>query len=200
MTHFTVGLTGGIGSGKSTVAKLFAQLGAVVIDTDEIAHRLSEPGSPAWLEVIATFGEQYLTETGTLDRSAIRALIFQNPAAKAQLEAIFHPKIRVCAQIQQQKVIDSYYMIVAPLLFETQAYDEMIQRRLVVDCPIDLQIQRVISRSQLTSAEVEQIIAAQCTREFRLSQADDIIDNSQDKNYLLPQVLTLHHYYKKHII
>lgn len=191
-----IGLTGGIGSGKSTAAELFAERGAEVIDTDVIAHRLTAPGQPVVALIASTFGTQYVTPQGSLDRAAMRKLVFENHTAKQQLENILHPLIRqeVAAQVLKPTTAP-YRIIVVPLLFETASYGNLIQRILVIDCPEPLQIQRAMSRSKLTETEVQAIIAAQIPRTERLLRTDDVIVNDSSLENLINQVNKMHKKY-----
>jgi dephospho-CoA kinase len=191
-----VGLTGGIGSGKSTAAGLFAELGAAVTDTDIIARMLTEPDHPL-VEVIASaFGTQYLTPDGALDRAALRRLVFNDAAAKQTLENILHPPIReaVAAELEQPTSAP-YRIVVVPLLYETGAYADLVQRTLVVDCPEQLQIQRTMARSALTETEVRAMMAQQLPRALRLARADDVIVNDSDLENLAAQVREMHKKY-----
>lgn len=189
---FCIGLTGGIGCGKSTVARMFAELGAGMVDTDEIAHRLAAPGQPALSAIVNQFGAQYLLADGSLDRAALRRLVFSDPVAKARLEAILHPPIREEA-IRQAAASDAPYVLIAiPLLLETGQYDRLIQRILVVDCDESRQIERASARSRLTPNEVCAIMANQVSRSGRLRQADDVITNDGDLADLRRQVEALH--------
>ena len=191
-----VGLTGGIGSGKSTVAGMFAKLGAAITDTDAIAHALTAAGQPALAEISATFGAGILCPDGTLDRAALRQMVFGNPEAKKTLEAILHPRIRqVVAAELAQPATATYRMIVVPLLFEAQGYTKLIQRSLVVDCPEPLQIARTMARSRLTEAEVRAIIAAQLPIADRVRRADDVIVNDSSLEKLAEKVSEMHKKY-----
>lgn len=196
---FAVGLTGGIGSGKSTVADLFARQGAMVIDTDLIAHQLSQKGSAVMQEICKVFGQHYLTQEGELDRARMRTLIFQDAGARQQLEDIFHPAIYDVALhlLQENNIQAPYAILVVPLLFEAENYLNLVQRTLVVDCPEEVQIARVMARSDLSAEMAAKIIAAQYPREKRLARADDIIDNSDGIDQLIPQVMTLHYHYSR---
>jgi dephospho-CoA kinase len=191
-----IGLTGGIGSGKSTAAEQFAKLGAAVIDTDLISHQLTANGQPALAAIAAQFGSQYLQADGALDRSRLRALVFSDSAARKQLEAILHPRIREeVARMLQQPTAAPYHILVVPLLLETGAYGHLVNRVLVVDCPETLQIQRVMGRGTLSEAEVRAILRAQCKREERLARADDIIVNDSGLGNLQSQIADLHKKY-----
>jgi dephospho-CoA kinase len=191
-----IGLTGGIGSGKSTVAELFAEQGAGVIDTDVIAHSLTEANAEAIAAIRAAFGNDYLTAGGALDRHKMRALIFSDEAAKQRLETILHPLIYAdaVAQLGQDK---PYILLVVPLLHESRKFRELVQRVLVVDCEINTQIERVMKRSRLTEPEVRAIIARQATRDERLQLADDVIANDADLKILAGKVATMHERYVK---
>ncbi|MCX7627971.1 MAG: dephospho-CoA kinase [Methylophilaceae bacterium] len=194
---WVVGLTGGIGSGKSTVASLFAELGVAVTDTDAIAHQLTAPGQPALQAIAQTFGSHYLAPDGTLDRAALRRRVFSDPAAKRTLEALLHPLIRaaVVEVIAHPLAGAPYRMIVVPLLFESRGYTALCQRTLVVDCPEALQIQRAMARSGLSEAEVRAIMATQLPRAQRIALADDVIVNDADLATLAEKVRLLHHDY-----
>src|SRR3989338_1088990 len=191
-----VGLTGGIGSGKSTVAELFARLGVAVTDTDAIAHALTAQGQPALKAIANEFGAQYLTPEGALDRAALRHLVFSDAAAKKTLETILHPLIRqAVADELAQPAAAAYRMIVVPLLFETGAYDDIVQRTLVVDCPEEMQIHRAMARGTLTEAEVRAVMAAQLSRDARLARANDVIVNDASLESLAKQVAAMHKKY-----
>ena len=191
-----IGLTGGIGCGKSTVAGLFAGHGAGIIDTDAIAHQLTQSHGDAVASIRRTFGDDYITEDGALNRPKMRRLIFSNPAAKQQLESILHPRIleRAIAELglMQSK---SYVVVVVPLLSESSAFRQLVQRVLVVDCDEKVQISRVIGRSSMSEAEVRDIIAQQSTRKERLQMADDVIHNDAGLDTLAEQVSVLHKRY-----
>jgi dephospho-CoA kinase len=193
-----IGLTGGIGCGKSTVASLFAEHGAGIIDTDTIAHDLTRSGGNAIASIRAVFGKDYISADGSLDRAKMRGLIFADAASKRQLEHILHPLILEQAQAQLQQLRSKpYIIIVVPLLPESAAFRQLVQRVLVVDCDEDTQVGRVIGRSPMTSREVRAIIAQQTPRAARLKLADDVILNEDDLAGLAEQVNVLHQRYSK---
>jgi dephospho-CoA kinase len=189
---FTVGLTGGIGSGKTTVAELFASNGAGIVDTDEISHQLTAPHQPAVDEIARQFGPQFVADDGSLDRTRMRNFVFTDRIARKNLEAILHPRIRQESVRQIQNSTAPYVIVVVPLLIESGAYRETIGRILVVDCNPDTQVCRVMKRGGLNRDEVLAIIATQVSREQRLSAADDIIHNDADLEALVKQVNALH--------
>jgi dephospho-CoA kinase len=191
-----VGLTGGIGCGKSTVAHLFAELGAGIIDTDIIARRLTEAGGAAIAEIRADFGADYISADGALNRAKMRRLIFSDIAAKQRLELSLHPLILEQAKVQLQPLqTRPYIILVVPLLAESPAFRQLVQRILVVDCDADTQVARVTARSQMDAAEVRGIIAQQTPRAERLQLADDIIHNDVGLDSLAEQVAVLHEQY-----
>ena len=193
-----VGLTGGIGSGKSTVAALFAEHGAGIIDTDAIAHRLTQAGGEAIAAIRAAFGNGYLTVDGALDRAKMRELIFSDAAAKQRLEQILHPLIFEHAKAQLRELrAKPYILIVVPLLPESRNFRQLVQRVLVVDCDENTQVMRVVARSRLTEAEVRAIIGRQTPRTERLRLADDVIHNDAGLDTLAVQVAALHARYAK---
>ncbi|MDP1927523.1 MAG: dephospho-CoA kinase [Thiobacillus sp.] len=192
---FVVALTGGIGSGKSTVADAFAALGVPVIDTDAIARELTAPGEAALDAIRAAFGETVMHADGTLDRAALRRRVFADAAARHQLEAILHPAIRLRVKQALAQLNAPYALLVIPLLVETGAYHDMLKRILVVDCPEALQLARVMSRSGLRRDEVMAILAAQATRAERLAVADDVILNTASPEDLRVEVASLHQRY-----
>lgn len=192
---FVVGLTGGIGSGKSSVADLFVQRGAGLVDTDQLAHALTSPQGAAIELLRDAFGSGFITAQGALDRASMRALVFADPTARARLEAVLHPLIRVQAQRDAGACRAPYVVLAVPLLIESGNWEGRCQRVLVVDCPVALQRARVMARSRLPAEEVDRIIAAQASRETRLAAADDVIDNSGDAGALVPQVDRLHDFY-----
>lgn len=195
MSDFVVGLTGGIGSGKSTVAELFVELGAVLVDTDAIAHELTGPGGAAMPALRAEFGAGIAGADGALDRNAMRQRAFADPAAREKLEAILHPMIRRLSDERCRAAASPYVILAVPLLVESGAYRERCNRIVVVDCPESLQIQRVMARNGLSVAEVEAIMAAQASRPQRLAVADDVVLNDADLSSLRDQVQALHRKY-----
>ena len=172
-----VGLTGGIASGKSAVADMFAGLGVPVIDTDLIAREVVSPGSPALQEIAAAFGTQVLLPDGSLDRAQLRKIVFSEPARRKQLEAITHPRIGVAMEAQCRQAGGPYQLVVVPLLIES-GLDQRVDRVLVVDCPEELQLKRLMMRDGESAAHAKQVLAAQLSRAERLARADDIVDNS----------------------
>lgn len=190
-----VALTGGIGSGKSTVAARLQHLGASVVDTDEISRHLTGPGGAAMERVRAAFGARFVAPDGALDRAAMRELAFEDPAARARLEEILHPAIRTEADAQIAAATGPYAIIVVPLLFETGGYLDRAARVLVVDCPEELQVERVVRRSALDRGLVGAIMAAQWPRWRRLQMADDVVWNGGDQAALAPQCERLHRLY-----
>ncbi len=190
-----VGLTGGIGSGKSTVAELFVQQGAGLIDTDVIAHHLTRANGKAITAIRAAFGNEYITDAGALDRTKMRGLIFSDVAAKQQLERILHPLILEQAKTQlQQLKTKPYIIMVVPLLPESP-FQQLAQRVLVVDCDENTQVARVIARSRMSETEVRSIVAQQTSRAERLQLADDVIHNETGLDSLASQVKVLHAQY-----
>jgi len=192
---YRVGLTGGIGSGKSTVARLFAAHAVDIVDADELAHRLSAPGGAAIPALRAAFGDDYITAEGSLDRSRMRQLAFQDDAARHVLEGILHPMIREASALALAQSHSPYVLLVIPLLFESPSWRERIHRALVVDCPEEQQIERVMQRSGLAREDVLAIMARQVNRAKRLELADDVIDNSGGIEALEANIAALHHRY-----
>jgi dephospho-CoA kinase len=194
---FAVGLTGGIGSGKSTVADLFAARGAAIIDTDLIAHQLSAPGGLAISALRQAFGDAFITQQGALDRDRMRELVFTDPAARQRLESILHPLIKSETDRQAEAANGAYTIFVVPLLVGSRHWQQRKIRVLVIDCDEETQIARVMQRNQLSAEQVKAIIAAQASREARLQAADDVIENNGDAAALEPQVERLHALYLK---
>ncbi|HOL65614.1 MAG TPA: dephospho-CoA kinase [Accumulibacter sp.] len=193
---YIVGLTGGIGSGKSTVADLLAVKGAALVDTDVIAHQLTAAHGSAMEAIADAFGAEVVTVDGALDRAAMRRLAFSDPAAKTRLEGILHPLIRQRSdEACRQATAAPYIVLVVPLLVESANYRRRIDRLLVVDCDEATQIARVMQRSGLSAGQVRAIIAAQATRAERLAVADDVLRNDGDLAELAPQIDRLHHQY-----
>jgi dephospho-CoA kinase len=192
---FCVGLTGGIGCGKSRAADLFAALGVEVVDTDEISRELTRPGGAAIEPLRQHFGDHFVASDGALDRSRMRKLVFEDDGARKALEAVLHPLIREIARARVQSARTDYSMLVVPLLIETGAYADLIDRVLVVDCDESRQVERTMARSNLSSDEVRRIIAAQATRAVRLEHADDVLDNDDGMEMLESRVRDLHRRY-----
>jgi dephospho-CoA kinase len=192
VTPFCVGLTGGIASGKSSAATLFEELGAAVVDTDVIAHELTQPGAGAMAEIRRIFGAAFVAPDGSLERAKMRRLVFNDPDAKAKLEGMLHPLIREQARARIVAAQQPYVIVVVPLLIETDAYRDLIQRVLVVDCSEEQQVARAMQRSQLKESEVRAILAAQLPRAERLKRADDVIDNDGGIEALRQQIQALH--------
>ncbi len=198
---FCVGLTGGIGSGKSTVASLFKEYDVLVIDSDVISHQMTQSGGMAIAAIHSTFGDGYIDASGALNRALMRRLIFSDHAAKLQLEAILHPLIRAQIMVQVDSASTNsthtspYLLLVIPLLFETRGYRELVQRTLVVDCAETTQIARTMQRGGLDEQTVRTIMASQITRAERLRLADGIIQNDGNLDTLRQQVGQLHQHY-----
>ena len=190
-----IGLTGGIGSGKSAAADEFARLGATVVDTDAIAHELTGTGGAAIPEVKRQFGSTFVDAAGAMNRKRMRDLVFSDPAEKQRLEALLHPMIRAESARRIASAAGPYAVLVVPLLIESPGYRERVGRVLVVDCPEELQIARVRQRSGLPEAEIRRIIASQIPREKRFAAADDVIDNSGSIAAMQQQVRQLHESY-----
>jgi len=191
-----IGLTGGIGSGKSAVADAFAALGAAVTDTDRLAHALTAPGEPGHAGVLSAFGPDYFLPDGTLDRAKLRARVFSDGSARTLLEGLLHPLIRAAAAREVAAWTSPYGLLVVPLLIERGGHKDLVQRVLVVDCPEDEQVRRVMARSGLAAAEVRAIMATQVTRDERLARADDVLDNSGPLAAIGPQVAMLDRRYR----
>ena len=192
---FIVGLTGGIGCGKSSASQFFCDLGIDVIDTDIIAQKLTQSGGTAIYMIKSHFGNAFITPSGALDRNKMRNLIFSDEDARLKLERILHPLIIEESMLEIKQARSSYIILVVPLLLETNNYSNIIQRILVIDCDKEEQVSRTRARSQLSEETVKAIIAAQIPRRTRLEKAHDIIINNQDINYLKSRVLHLHNKY-----
>jgi len=190
-----VGLTGGIGSGKSAAADAFAKLGATVVDTDAIAHELTGPAGAAVAEVARLFGKAFVDATGAMNRKRMRDLVFSDAEEKQRLEGLLHPLIRAESERRIAAAKGPYVIYVVPLLIESANHRERVGRVLVVDCPEALQVARVRQRSALPEGEIRRIIASQIQRERRVAAADDVIDNSGSIAALQQQVEKLHKKY-----
>jgi len=195
---FIVGLTGGIGSGKSAAATFFAGHGAAVIDTDALAHEFTAPGGAAMAAIRDTFGSAVVAPSGALDRAAMRHLAFNDVVAKGRLESILHPLIRAEGQLRCERELAQgapYAVLVVPLLVESGTYRSRVSRVVVVDCDEAAQIARVMARSGMAREEVQRIMAAQASRAQRLAAADDTLNNDGDISALELQVAALHRKY-----
>jgi dephospho-CoA kinase len=194
---FTVGLTGGIGSGKTAVADRFAALGAAVVDSDVIAHALTAPGGAAIEAIASEFGAEYINADGALDRPRMRELAFRDPSAKARLEALLHPRIRELALAAAAEAAGRapYVVFVVPLLIESRSWRSRVDRLLVIDCSAATQEARVCARSGLDAALARTIIAQQACRADRLDAADDVLVNEGPLDQLEPRVQWLHRRY-----
>jgi dephospho-CoA kinase len=190
-----IGLTGGIGSGKTSAANFFSDLGACVIDTDLISHALTQPGGAAMGAIRQAFGESFVSPNGALNRKQMRESVFSDTNARCKLEAILHPLIRHEVSRRIAHSAGPYIILVVPLLLETGSYRPVVQRILVVDCSESTQIARAMTRSELTEEEVRAIMSAQLPRNERRLHADDIILNDADKANLERQVEALHRKY-----
>jgi len=186
---FIVGLTGGIGSGKSTVAEAFRQLGITTVDADRASRAVVEPGMPALKSIAEQFGSEIIQEDGSLDRAALRTIIFSDPAQKTWLESLLHPLIRQWIVEQLQKATSPYVILESPLLYETDQH-QLVDTVLLVDLPVELQIERAGARDGNQSEQIKRIIAAQMPREEKLSRADWVFDNAQPLEAPLEAVTT----------
>ncbi|WP_421860148.1 dephospho-CoA kinase [Marinobacter salarius] len=188
-----VGLTGGIGSGKSTVARLFGALGVHWVDADDVAREVVEPGTPALKKITEHFGQEILLPGGGLDRAALRRIVFDAPEERTWLEGLLHPVIReeLMRQLRPVNYSLPYVLLVSPLLLETDQH-ELVEKVVVVDVPVDVQIQRTMARDTNDREQVERIIAAQMPREQRLRKADDVVDNNLAMMDVERQVEQLH--------
>jgi len=191
-----IGLTGGIGSGKSTACNYFKELGIPVIDADLIARELTQPGQPVLSRLTRAFGEEILTKQGELDRAYLRQRIFTDPEQRHRLEAILHPLIKQTITERLSHINSPYIIIAVPLLIESQWMD-MVDRVLVIDSPVELQIQRSTQRDASNATQIRAIIHNQTDRQTRRASADDIILNDTDLTKLHQQVEQLHRQYLK---
>jgi dephospho-CoA kinase len=190
-----IGLTGGIGSGKSAAAEEFSRLGATVVDTDEIARALTAPGGAAMPHVKSLFGDAFVAPSGAMDREAMRRHVFADPAARQALERLLHPMIRAESERRIAEARGPYVVHVVPLLIESPDYRARVDRVLVVDAPEEVQVARVRARSGLAPSEVQAIMRSQAARAQRLAVADDVIDNAGSLAALRRQVAALHERY-----
>ncbi|MEX3900637.1 dephospho-CoA kinase [Paraburkholderia sp. JPY432] len=190
---FVVGLTGGIGSGKSTVANLFAARGVPLVDTDVIAHRITAPHGLAMPHIAAEFGAEFVAADGSLDRARMRTLVFSDDTARKRLEGITHPLIRAETEREEREAKGPYVIVVVPLLVESGTWKNRVNRVLTVDCSIDTQVARVMSRNGFSREQVLAIIARQATREARLAAADDVIVNDNAPPLELEAQVDAHH-------
>jgi dephospho-CoA kinase len=198
MKRLVVGLTGGIGSGKSAAADEFARLGASVVDTDVIAHELTGPGGAAMPEIERLFGKDALSASGAMERARMRERVFADAQARKALEGVLHPMIRDESRRRIEAAPGPYVVHVVPLLIESGDYRTRVDRVLVVDCPEEIQIARVRARNALSEAQIRAIMASQATRADRLAGADDVIDNSGSLDALRKQVAALHRRYMEY--
>ncbi len=193
---YVVGLTGGIGSGKSAVADAFADLGIDVTDTDRLAHALTGPGTPGLAAIVDAFGTDILQPDGTLDRAALRRRAFADAEVRGRLEAILHPPIGDAARDEIAHWQSPYGILVVPLLLERDGVRKLVQRILVVDCPEKEQVRRVAARSGLAEDEIRAIMATQLSRNARLARADDVLDNAGPRSAIAPKVAALDRRYR----
>lgn len=189
-----LGLTGGIGSGKSAAAQCFVDLGVHLVDADHAARWVVEPGRPALAQIAEHFGTSLLQADGTLNRSALRELIFKDPQQRVWLESLLHPLIREEIRQYLARAESAYAILVSPLLLETSQH-QMVQRVLVIDVPESVQIERTVLRDKTNEEQVRAILKAQASRDERLSRADDVIVNDRDPAWLKSEVERLHHFY-----
>jgi dephospho-CoA kinase len=194
---YVVGLTGGIGSGKTAVADAFAALGVEIIDTDALAHGLSAVGQPGFAAIRDAFGDGILRPDGAIDRSALRRLVFADAAARSRLEGALHPLIGAEVARRVEQWSGAYGVVVVPLLLEREGVRSLVDRILVVDCPEEEQVRRVVARNGLSPAEVRAIMATQLDRQQRLAAADDILDNAGTPEAIAPQVRGLDVRYRR---
>lgn len=199
MKKLTIGVTGGIASGKSTVARAFEALGIPWVDADDIAREVVEPGQPALTEIVARHGDAMLTKDGRLNRRALRDLVFRETMERQWLESVTHPRIRerILTHLERMRASDApYHLLVSPLLFESGQF-RLADRNLVIDVPETLQIARTASRDEVDETQAQAIVDAQMPRKERLALADDVIDNSGDAESLQRQVAELDRKYRR---
>jgi dephospho-CoA kinase len=189
-----IGLTGGIGCGKSTVANIFEQLKVPVIDADDIAHQLVAVGQPALARIALEYGPDILNTDGSLNRTRLRELVFSDAQQKQKLEAILHPLVYQAIQTELEQLTAPYCIIGIPLLFETKM-THLVDRTLVVDCSVETQLERLQKRDAMTIASIQAIIDSQVSRAFRKAHADDLIDNSKTDDRLAEAVKKMHNFY-----
>lgn len=189
-----IGLTGGIGSGKTAASDYFASLGIVVVDADIVAREVVEPDQPAWQAIVDRFGEEALLPDRSLNRPWLRDKVFADPAIRRWLEQQTHPRIRERLEDQLAHASSDYAILVSPLLFES-GQDALVSRTLVIDVPVEVQLQRACARDSNNEAQIRNIIAAQMPREARLERADDVVDNSCTLASLTEQLMPLHQHY-----
>ncbi|WP_434985762.1 dephospho-CoA kinase [Vreelandella zhaodongensis] len=192
-----IGLTGGIGSGKSTVARAFEELGIGWVDADDVAREVVALGEPALTEIAEHFGSEVLNTDGTLNRSALRTIVFEAPEQRRWLESVTHPRVRerLLSHLENLQQQSPYVLLVSPLLFES-GQDMLVSRTLVVDVPETIQLTRTLARDGVSETQVRAILAAQLSRQERLARGDDIIDNSGDHADMMRQVAQLDQYYR----
>ncbi|KTG26006.1 dephospho-CoA kinase [Idiomarina sp. WRN-38] len=192
-----VGLTGGIGSGKSTVARAFGSLGIGWVDADDVAREVVMPGEPALAAISEHFGNDVLHADGTLNRAALRSIVFDNPTERKWLESVTHPRVRerILVHLERLQRQSPYVLLVSPLLFES-GQDKLVDCTVVVDVPVELQLSRTRARDDVSEAQVHAILAAQLPREERLTKANDVIDNSGDHASMMQQVTQLDQHYR----
>ena len=193
---YLVGLTGGIGSGKTLVADAFTALHVEVVDTDVLAHRLSAAGQPGYAAIREEFGDRILRPDGQIDRNALRQIVFGDADARTRLEALLHPLIGAEVEKQVGQWSGAYGVVVVPLLLERKGVRSLVDRVLVVDCPEDEQVRRVVARNGFAPADVRAIMATQLKREQRLAAADDVVDNTGSPDAIAPQVAALDQRYR----
>ena len=191
-SELVVGLTGGIGSGKTAVSNRLKQLGATVIDTDEIAHLLTQPNGLAMPEIQRQFGDEAVLHDGRMNREYMRGLVFENPQTRLDLEKILHPLIRDTVRQQLNQGTAHYFLIVVPLLFEKGGWNELMDEIIVVDCPVEQQVSRVVQRNGWPEKQVHAVINNQATRETRLKGADHVVENTGDLAELIAKTDFLH--------